>query len=131
MAYAFTSSIVILASDEYLLIIDETDCGPTDEATIDLCPPKGAVKRQICVIEPGGALTVDPILGWQPDPGGTGSVGVICENADPSSPADTEGEASYSTDTGPAAGPITLYHRSRPNQGLSTIHTRYLLRTEI
>lgn len=91
----------------------ETDCAVGDEAVIPGMPIQGTCRRQICVLDSGTAATVDPVLGAVPNPAGT--IYIVVENAVPGAVIDTQGVATYVSETG------ILYHRSRPNAGADNV----------
>jgi len=133
MPYAFTTTIRQVGATEYSVRIDEIDCGPADEATVDVAaailgpgvPLVGKVLRQTCVLQPGGtAVTINPILG-EISPATTPDR-VVVENDPNNQPipniVDTEGVAVYDDATQSPLGPWgRLFHMSRPNAGADNV----------
>ncbi len=131
MAHSYTVTTSRLNNNEFRVVIVETGCGAADECELPGLPPTGTVVRQTTLLQNGSATTVDPILGAEADPAGVGNDSVVCENEVPANPADNQGAASYASEATPQgdAGGVTLYHRSRPNEGSNNaITTKYLLK---
>lgn len=138
MAYAAVVSVRQVGSTEFLVQINETDCGPNDEATIDVAaaalgpgvPLVGKIRRQTVVLQAGTATTVNGILGEVPDPPAN-PTRVVCENNPTVQPIpainDTQGIATYKDATPSPLGPWgRLFHRSQPDAGAdNTITTFY------
>lgn len=133
MAYSFVSTVTQLGTREWLVTIDETDCGPTDEAQIGNAidrgvPLTGTVKRQTVVLVSGPATTVNGILGEVPNPPAN-PTRVIVQNDPTSQPIptvnDTQGIATYydPTNSGQVWG--ILFHRSRPDVGATNVIRTY------
>ena len=124
MAYTATVSVEDIGPGEYYVIIDETDCGPADEAAAPGLPNRGTVLRQVVQLISGTATTVDPIAGWEPNPGGINVIVQVDAPASAPDFVDIEGTATYYNELG--TGQLTLYHRSRPDAGNdNVIQTRY------
>lgn len=124
MAYAAVVSVEPVGDGEYYVIINETDCGPTDEAVAYLLPNHGTVLRQVCQLISGTAVSVDPIAGWATNPGGINVIVQVDAPAIAPDFVDIEGAATYYNEAD--TGQLTLYHRSRPNAGAdNVIQTRY------
>lgn len=130
MAYTFTTVVTQVGPREWLVTIDEQDCGPTDEAQIGSLvdrgvPLVGTVKRQTVVKTLGSATNVNGILGEVPDPPAN-PTRVIVENDPTNQPLplinDTQGIATYFDPT-PAPGGVwgILFHRSRPDVGADNV----------
>lgn len=130
MAYAFTTVVTQVGPREWLVTIDERDCGPTDEAQIGTLvdqgvPLVGTVKRQTVVKTLGSATNVNGILGEVPDPPAN-PTRVIVENDPTNQPLplinDTQGIATYFDPTPTPGGTWgILFHRSRPDVGADNV----------
>jgi len=136
VAYSYTATVEQDGPGQYVVVVEEVDCGPNDEAIIDGAPLVGNCVRATCVRQGGSATTVQPILGRSPDPPGTGITRVIVEESEPVPLADTSGTATYRDATAVPAGVVDargrqiqgarIYHRSRPDAGAdNVIRTEY------
>ena len=142
MAYAAVVSVRQVGSGEFLVQVDEAECGPADEAVIDVAaaalgpgvPLVGKVIRQTVVLQAGTATTVNGILGEVPNPPAN-PTRVVVENNPTVQPIltinDTQGTATYKDATPSPLGPWgRLFHRSRPDAGAdNTITTFYHIRS--
>lgn len=114
MAYSALVTNRKVGPAAFEVTIAETDCGPTDEASITGIPIQGRILKQVCVPGTGTAATVDPILGSETNPTGTA---VIVEPPAAAAEIDIQGLSTYISETG------VLYHRSRPNAGNDNVIT--------
>ena len=124
MAYGFTFTLNAVGSGDYVLEINESDCGPASEATVTGLPPKGRILAQISQIISGAGTTVDPILGTATNPGAL-NLTTILENDVAAIGVNNQAEQEinyYDTDG-------QLFHRSVPDTGLSVIKTLYYLKS--
>jgi len=125
MAYAATVTLHKRGRD-LLIIIDETDAGATDEATIQLTKPfvTGRVIRYDCRFISGTAgTTVNPVLGWSTDP--ASGADIVLEDDTAAAVRSFSNPTGWSYFIPRAAGGPKLYHRARASNAGSTIQTRY------
>ena len=128
MAYEKTITVRKYSGDDYEILIDETDCGASDEAIIDdeRLPRLFRVYRQISVLVSGAGATVDPILGRITNPSGRD---VFAENATPAATVDNVAVTPIPCYNADENDPGKLYHRSRPNAGTNNVvRSSYLIR---
>ena len=122
MAYAASVTLTHIGGRDYKLVIQESEAGAANEATITGLPTKGVITAQLATKASGTAATIAPILVTAA--GSALAVQTVIQAtaaADQSNQADPP--AQYQVDTG------TMYHRSVCNTGAdNTITTVYLLR---
>jgi hypothetical protein len=121
VAYSAIVTVTQVGASEYAVRIEETDCGPADEAIVTGVPLVGRVLRQQCIRTAGTAAMVWPVLG-ETTPATT-PTRVVVEPDAPAALVDIQGEATY-FDATKAPGPEgRLFHQSRPNAGADNVIT--------
>lgn len=121
MAYGVVVTLHHLGGPDHLLVIVETDAGPSTEATITGLPKKGRIMTQTATKTGGAATTVAPILvKVAASAAAIDTVVQATAAADQSNSFDAG--AQYETTGG------TLYHRSVCDTGLSAIVTQYRIK---
>jgi hypothetical protein len=134
VAYGFTVDVRQVGAGEFSIRITETDCGPADEATVDVLlaadgpgpPLVGKVFRQTCVLQAGTGTTINPVLREVPVADPDAATRVVVENDPNNQPipdiVDTEGVAVYDDATPSPLGPWgRLFHQSRPDVGADNV----------
>jgi hypothetical protein len=129
LAYNANVTVTQVGPSEFVVRIEETDVGPTDEAVIDGVPLVGRVARQQCIRTGGSASTVWPVLG-EVSPADT-PTRIIVEPEEPLDLVDIQGTATYHDATRSPTGPYgRVFHQSRPDAGAdNAITTIYHIST--
>lgn len=123
MAYAFESAITRCEPNGLHVLVTETECATTSEATIALGVTSGRVLRHQAALTAGTAATIDPIVGIATDPSAAAAT-VVVENDVAAATIDNvqPGGVPYYVEGG------TLYLRSRPNAGAdNSVTTRLFI----
>lgn len=132
MAYAAVVTVTQVSSAEYEILVEETDCGASDVATIDGVPFVGSVVRVSAELISGSGTTINPIATRTTPPVSADETDVIVVPVStPAATIDVSGSADYST--GPdGVGLGRMYHTARCDAGAdNVVKTLYRIRANV